>query len=218
MVCPQKEQPCRRTATQPCLGPFDHELKTSKLSHAVLAGRRETAAKTGEMKSSQRNVRLEFAHDESLFMPRRMLRLVSLWLCIDIDLRHRQVLEMIFALVQYSTGHARSKGTETLAWSHIHLCIDMYSPNDQWCLHQRSYKPGYSYMEGIIPSVTVLAPQCNVTPIYPPLSLNPSVRRAWGQGYPILTCTEWNWAAQSTAGTQFMSPPCIMTKLRCLIT
>ena len=43
---------------QRCLGPFDHELKVSKLSHAVLEGRRETATKTGEMKSSQRNVRL----------------------------------------------------------------------------------------------------------------------------------------------------------------
>lgn len=43
---------------QRCLGPFDHELKVSKLSHAVLEGRRETATKTDEMKSSQRNVRL----------------------------------------------------------------------------------------------------------------------------------------------------------------
>ena len=42
---------------QRCLGPFDHELKVSKLSHAVLEGRRETATKTGEMKSPQRNVR-----------------------------------------------------------------------------------------------------------------------------------------------------------------
>ena len=62
----KKQAVQKDSLTQPCLGPFDHELKTSKLSHAVLVGRRETALKIGEMKSSQRNVRLEFAHDDGV--------------------------------------------------------------------------------------------------------------------------------------------------------
>ena len=103
---------------------------------------------------------------------RRMLRLVFLWLCIDVDLWHGQVLEMVFALVQYSAGYARGKGTEILAWSYIYLCIDIYTPTAlmicdactrglknqvtaTWrvytCLLNALYK-------------TVLASQCNVTP------------------------------------------------------
>ena len=135
----KKQAVQKDSLTQPCLGPFDHELKTSKLSHAVLAGRRETTAKIGEMKSSQRNVRLEFAHDDGV-MPelchaymRRMLRLVFLWLCVDVDLWHGQVLEMVFALVQYSAGYARSKRHRNPCMElhlSVHRYIYSYSSND----------------------------------------------------------------------------------------
>lgn len=93
----KKNKPCRR--------------KDTAMSRSVRSRIEDFEALSrgsgGEARDSSKDRRNEVVTEKRktrvcarrIFVYRRMLRLVSLWLCIDIDLRHRQVLEMIFALV-----------------------------------------------------------------------------------------------------------------------